>query len=141
MLWVKAIHIIAVVCWFAVLFYLPRLFVYHAMSDNQAIKDQFKIMERRLYYSIGVPSFVATVLFGIWATHYAWDYYSTSTWFWIKIALVVVLIIYHHVCGYYLKRFRDDKCTRSHVFFRYFNELPTLLLLACVFLVVLKQPA
>jgi len=140
MLWVKAIHIIAVVCWFAVLFYLPRLFVYHAMSDNTATKEQFKIMERRLYNGIGVPSFLATIIFGIWVTYYAWESYAASTWFWLKMALVFLLIIYHHMCGYYMRQFRDDNNSRSHVFFRWFNEVPTVILLVVVFLVVLKQP-
>lgn len=141
MLLVKAIHIIAVICWFAVLFYLPRLFVYHAMAENQDMRDQFKIMERRLYRGIGIPSFVATVVFGLWVTHYAWAYYAASTWFWIKMALVVVLVVYHHICGYFVKQFRDDKCTRSHVFFRWFNEVPTVILIVVVLLVVLKSPA
>ncbi|WP_188149914.1 protoporphyrinogen oxidase HemJ [Teredinibacter waterburyi] len=140
MLWVKALHIISVVCWFAVLFYLPRLFVYHAMADNDTLREQFKIMERRLYYGIGVPSLIATLGFGAWAVVYAWEYYFASTWFWIKIALVLVLVIYHHVCGYYVKQFKKDKVTRNHVFFRWFNELPTVLLIAIVLLVVLKQP-
>ncbi|ACR13457.1 putative membrane protein [Teredinibacter turnerae T7901] len=140
MLWVKALHIISVVCWFAVLFYLPRLFVYHAMTDNPAIKEQFKIMERRLYRGIGIPSMVATLVFGIWATSYNWSYYMHSGWFHIKMTLVVTLVIYHHMCGALLKQFARDECTKSHVFFRWFNEYPTLVLVACVLLVVLKQP-
>ncbi|WP_045858124.1 CopD family protein [Teredinibacter purpureus] len=140
MLWVKAIHIIAVVCWFAMLFYLPRLFVYHAMSDDQNTKNQFKIMERKLYWGIGLPSLWLTIIFGVWVTTYAWDYYTASTWFWIKMALVAILVVYHHVCGYFIRQLRDNLCTKSHVFFRWFNEVPTVILLACVFLVVVKQP-
>jgi len=140
MLWVKALHIIAVICWFAVLFYLPRLFVYHAMSDNQAVKDQFKIMERKLYRGIGIPSLWATLLFGGWLVHFQWPYYAASTWFWIKMALVILLVGYHHVCGFYLRQLRDEQCTKSHVFFRWFNEFPTIILLVSVILVVLKQP-
>jgi len=140
MLWVKSIHIIGVVCWFAVLFYLPRLFVYHAMTDNKAVSEQFKVMERRLYKGIGWPSIIATLVFGVWTAAYAWELYSISTWFWIKMVLVAILVVYHHVCGYFVKQFRDDKCTRSHVFFRWFNEIPTVILLITVFLVVVKQP-
>ena len=133
MLWVKAIHVIAVVCWFAMLFYLPRLFVYHTMSDNQAIKDQFKVMERKLYRGIGTPSLWLTIIFGLWSVHYAWEYYVSSTWFWIKMALVLTLVVYHHICGYYLRQLSNDQCTKSHVFFRWFNEFPTIILLASVF--------
>ena len=140
MLWVKALHIISVVCWFAVLFYLPRLFVYHAMADNDTLREQFKIMERRLYFGIGVPASIATLVFGVWTVFYAWEYYFSSTWFWIKMVLVLVLIGYHHACGYYVKQFSRDNVSRTHVFFRWFNELPTILLVVIVFLVVLKRP-
>lgn len=140
MLWVKAFHIIAVVCWFAALFYLPRLFVYHAMSEDETSKERFKIMERKLYRGIATPSMIATLVFGGWLVSYAWDYYKMSTWFWIKIALVFVLVGYHHVCLHYLKRFQRDENPKNHVFFRWFNEAPVLLLIAIVLLVVLKQP-
>ncbi len=141
MLWVKAFHIIAVVCWFAMLFYLPRLFVYHAMSEDQISKDRFKTMERKLYWGIGTPSMVLTIILGFWTAVYAWDYYASSTWFWIKVFLVFVLVGYHHMCGKYLKVFQRDGNIKSHVFFRWFNEFPVLILIAVVLLVVLKQPA
>ena len=140
MLWVKAFHIIAVICWFAALFYLPRLFVYHAMSEDQISRDRFKIMERKLYRAIGTPSMIATVILGFWTAAYAWEYYASSTWFWIKVGLVVILIGYHHMCGKYLKIFQNDENIKGHVFFRWFNELPVLILIAVVLLVVLKQP-
>lgn len=140
MLYVKALHIISVVCWFAVLFYLPRLFVYHAQTNSVDVKEQFKIMERRLYRGIGHPSMIATVIFGLWTASYAWDYNLSSGWFHIKMTLVVLLLGYHHICGRFLRQFRDDCCTKSQRFFRWFNEFPTIILVAAVFLAVLKRP-
>lgn len=137
----KALHIIAVICWFAVLFYLPRLFVYHSMTEDHAGRERFKIMERKLYRAIGTPSMLATIVFGAWTFSYNWAYYSTSAWFWLKILLVVGLIGYHHMCGAYLKKFAGDQTVPGHKFFRFFNEVPVLVLIAVVFLVVLKQPA
>lgn len=136
----KALHIIAVICWFAMLFYLPRLFVYHAMAEDQVSKDRFKVMERKLYRAIGTPSMLATVIFGGWTVSFNWAYYSASTWFWLKILLVVAMIGYHHMCGAYLKKFARDDVVPNHKFFRFFNEAPVLVLIAIVFLVVLKQP-
>lgn len=138
MLWVKAFHIISVITWFAALFYLPRLFVYHAMSEDQISRDRFKIMERKLYRGIATPSMIATIIFGAWLSHLNWAYYSESIWYWCKICLVALLIGYHHACFIYLKQLRDDRCQRGHVFFRWFNEFPVLLLLAIVILVVVK---
>lgn len=140
MLWIKSFHIIAVVCWFAVLFYLPRLFVYHAMTEDEAGKERFKVMERKLFRGIGSPSMVATLVFGGWTASYNWAYYSSSLWFWLKLLLVAVLVAYHHVCGAYIKKFARDEAPKNHVFFRWFNEFPVLLLVAIVLLVVLKQP-
>jgi putative membrane protein len=138
MLWVKAFHIIAVVCWFAVLFYLPRLFVYHAMSDDQISKDRFKIMERKLIRGIGNPSMIATLVLGVWLASYHWEYYQSSTWFWLKIACVITLIVYHMMCIHLWKQFCNNTNTRSHVFYRWFNEFPVLLLIAIICLVVIK---
>lgn len=140
MLWVKAFHIIAVVCWFAMLFYLPRLFVYHAMSEDTASKERFKIMERKLYRGIGTPSMIATIVLGFWAAGYSWDYYIGSTWFIIKLVLVLLLVGYHFWCGHYIKYFANDKPLPSHIYFRVFNELPVFALIAIVLMVVLKQP-
>jgi len=138
MLWIKAFHIISVVTWFSALFYLPRLFVYHVASEDQPSRDRFKIMERKLYRGIATPSMAATVFFGGWLSHLHWEYYSQSGWYWSKLALVAVLITYHHVCLIYLKQLRDDRCIRSHVFFRWFNEFPVILLVTIVILVVVK---
>lgn len=140
MLWIKAFHIISVVCWFAMLFYLPRLFVYHAMSTDKTSIDRFKVMERKLYKGIGTPSMIATYIFGIWMVVLGWDYYSTQAWFWIKIALVVALTGYHHMCGAYVRKFAHEARVPGHVFFRFFNEAPVLILIAVVILVTVKAP-
>lgn len=138
MLWIKAFHIISVITWFAALFYLPRLFVYHAMSEDHISRERFKVMERKLYRGIATPSMIATIIFGAWLSHLNWAYYAQSIWYWSKLALVVILVGYHHACLVYLKQLRDDRCQRSHVFFRWFNEFPVLLLLGIVILVVVK---
>jgi putative membrane protein len=138
MLWVKSFHIISVVCWFAVLFYLPRLFVYHAMSEDQISKDRFKLMERKLLRGIGTPSMIATYIFGIWTAAYAWDYYKISSWFWLKIILVGILTVYHYLCIYFWRQFCADNNHHKHTFYRWFNEIPVLMLVAIVFLVVIQ---
>ena len=137
-LWLKALHLIAMVCWFAALFYLPRLFVYHAMSDDKVSIDRFKVMERKLFYGIMSPSAGATILFGGWMTYLNWAYLKTAGWFHAKLFFIVLLIIYHETCKHILKSFAEDKNTRSHVFYRWFNEIPVLFLIAIVILVVVK---
>ena len=141
MLWVKAFHIVSVVSWFAMLFYLPRLFVYHAMAEDTIGKERFKVMERKLYRAIGTPAMIATLVTGAWTASYAWDYYFNSVWFWIKVSLVILLVGYHHVCGAIIKRFANDQDAKTHIYYRWFNEFPTIILVAVVLLVVLKQPA
>ncbi|WP_312922408.1 protoporphyrinogen oxidase HemJ [Stutzerimonas nitrititolerans] len=137
-LWLKALHIVAIVCWFAGLFYLPRLFVYHAMSEDQLSRERFQTMERKLYRGIMMPSMIATLLFGIGMIAMNPGLFATGGWLHAKLTLVVVLIGYHHLCGAQLKRFARDQNNRSHVFYRWFNEFPVLLLLAIVILVVVK---
>lgn len=137
-LWLKAFHIVAIVCWFAGLFYLPRLFVYHAMSEDAPSRERFQVMERKLYRGIMMPSMIATLLFGIAMIVVNPALFATGGWLHAKLVLVVLLIGYHHVCGAQLKRFARDENTRSHVFYRWFNEFPVLLLLAIVVLVVIK---
>ena len=138
MLWIKAFHIIAVVTWFAALFYLPRLFVYHSMSEDTISRERFKVMERKLLRGIANPSMIAVIILGAWMSYLNWSYYSSATWYWCKLVLVAILAIYHHACIVYFKQLRDDKCTKSHVFFRWFNELPVLLLVGIVILVVVR---
>ncbi len=135
MLWIKAFHVIAMITWFAGLFYLPRLFVYHAMSSDQTSIERFKIMERKLFYGIMTPSGVLTVILGLWL----WLGYGIGgTWMDIKFALVLILIAYHIYCGKLLLDFKYDRNTRSHIFYRWFNEFPVLLMIAIIILVVVK---
>ncbi len=135
MLWIKSLHIIFMVTWFAGLFYLPRLFVYHAMSDDRPSIDRFKVMERKLYYGIMTPGAVLTIVFGVWL----WLSYGFSGgWLHAKLALVAVLIAYHLYCGKLLADFKHDRNRHGHVFYRWFNEIPVVILIAVVILVVVK---
>jgi putative membrane protein len=135
MLWVKAFHIIFVVTWFAGLFYLPRLFVYHAMTEDRPGAERFKLMERKLYWGIMAPGAVLSIVSGLWL----WlGYGITGGWMHAKLALVVVLIAYHLWCGALIKDFRLDRNTRSQVWYRWFNEFPTVILIAAVILVTVK---
>ena len=136
-LWIKTFHIIFMVTWFAGLFYLPRLFVYHAMTDDVISINRFKIMERKLFFGIMTPGAVLTILFGIWLLSYFPGYLSTN-WMLLKLALVLLLIIHHISCGVIVKNFKDDKNTYPHVWYRWFNEAPVLTLIAIVILVVVK---
>lgn len=136
--WIEALHIISVVCWFAALFYLPRLFVYHAMAEDQISIERFKIMERKLSRGIATPAMLAALTFGIWLASLAPDYYLHQGWFLAKVTLVTLLVVYHHACLYLLRQFRNDRNTRSHVFYRWFNEIPVVFLIAIVILVVVR---
>ena len=136
-LWLKALHIIAMVCWFAGLFYLPRLFVYHAMSSDAVSHERFCVMERKLYRGIMQPSMIATLILGAWLLYLnpAW---LSMGWLHVKLTLVVILVGYQHLCGAQLRAFARGESARGHVFFRWFNEVPVLFLLAIVILVVVK---
>ncbi|RUR16411.1 protoporphyrinogen oxidase HemJ [Legionella sp. km535] len=138
MLFIKAFHIIALVAWFAGLFYLPRLFVYHSTTQDSISLDRFKIMERRLYYGITWPAAILTTVLGLWLIYFNMGYYLKAGWMHGKLFLVLLLWIYHLTCGHYLKLFARDKNTKSSRFYRIFNELPTLLLIFIVILVVVK---
>ena len=138
MLWIKAFHIVFVVCWFSGLFYLPRLFVYHAMSEDQISKDRFVIMERKLYWGITTPSMVLTLAFGGWLLWANWGYFMAWWWMHVKLALVALLVVYHVFCWWYMKQLREEQSLRTHVFFRVFNELPVFLLIGVVILIVVK---
>lgn len=137
MLWIKAFHIIAMTCWFAALFYLPRLFVYHAMSEDQVSRDRFVIMERKLMRGIATPSMIATLILGLWLLHYM-PAYMSAAWMHAKLALVVLTMGYHHMCARYMKRLAAGTSTHSHQFFRVFNEIPVIFLVGIVILVVVK---
>ena len=135
MLWIKSLHIVFIVTWFAGLFYLPRLFVYHAMTEDAAGKERFKVMERKLYRGIMAPGAALTVIFGVWL----WlGYGFTGAWLHAKLAIVALLIAYHLYCGKLLADFARDRNTKSHVWYRWFNEVPTVLLVAAVILTVVK---
>ena len=139
MLWVKAFHIIFMVTWFAGLFYLPRLFVYHAMCDDAISNDRFKTMERKLFYGIMTPGAIITTILGVWMlSDYAWSAYEQSLWLPVKLILVGVIIIYHIYCGKLLIDFRNDRNTHGHVFYRWLNEFPVLLLIAIIILIIVK---
>ena len=138
MLVVKSLHIIFMVTWFAGLFYLPRLFVYHAQAapDDRIGIERFKIMERKLYQGIMTPAAVLTVAFGLWL----WlGYGFTGNWLRVKLVLVLALIAFHVYLGALLRDFAQDRNRHGHVFYRWLNEIPALpLLIAIVFLVVMK---
>ncbi len=138
MLWVKALHLIAMVCWFAGIFYLPRLFVYHAACEDEPGRERFKIMERKLYRGITTPSMVATLVFGLWLISYNPTGYLSQGWIHAKLLLVGLLVVYHVYCGHLVKVFRDDDNTRSHVFYRWFNELPVFILVAVIILATVR---
>ena len=135
MLWTKTFHIIFVVTWFAGLFYLPRLFVYHADAKDEISLERFKIMERKLYFGISTPSAILAIGSGL----ILWLYYGfTGMWLMYKLLLVMILAAYHIWCFKYLIDFKKDRNRKSHVFYRWFNEVPVVLLVAIVALVVLK---
>ena len=135
MLWIKALHIIFMVTWFAGLFYLPRLFVYHALTTDTAGMERFKIMERKLFFGIMTPGAVLTLGLGLWL----WLGYGISGgWMHAKLALVAVLVAYHIYCGKLMLDFRHDRNRHGHVFYRWLNEFPVVILIATVILVVVK---
>lgn len=138
MLWVKAFHIVFMVTWFAGLFYLPRLFVYHAMATDDTGIERFKVMERRLYYGITTPGAVVTIALGIWLLLAGWEGYREAGWMHAKLALVALLVAYHLYCGKLLADFHRGRNRRSHRWYRWFNELPLLLLVGIVVLVEVR---
>jgi putative membrane protein len=139
MLWVKAFHVVFMVTWFAGLFYLPRLFVYHAMSDDDASIQRFKIMERKLFYGIMTPGGLITLILGLWMLFaYALQWYADVYWLYVKLLLVVVLTGYHIYCWKLLQDFKYDRNKHSHVWYRWFNEFPVLLLIVMIILVIVK---
>lgn len=135
--WIKALHIIFVITWFAGLFYLPRLFVHHTLSDDSAFNERFKIMERKLY-RFTTPSMALTIVLGCLLIASNWSAYASSGWFYAKLTLIVFLIVYHIWCGKIVKTFANDSNTKSHVWYRWFNEAPVIALFAIVILVVVK---
>ena len=135
MLWLKALHIVFVIAWFAGLFYLPRLFVYHAGARDGPSNERFKVMERKLYRGIMMPAMILTLASGLWL----WlGFGFAGAWLTAKVGLVVLLVAYHFWMRKLLGDFARDANRRSHVFYRWVNEMPTVLLVAIVILVVVK---
>ena len=134
MLWVKALHLIFVISWFAGLFYLPRLFVNHAMETNEAALARLTLMEHKLYKFM-LPLAILALVFGLWL----WlGYGSTGAWLQAKLVLVAGLVAYHFYCGKLMRDFKAGKNTRSHIWYRWFNEIPVLVLFFIVILAVVK---
>lgn len=138
MLWIKAFHLMAMVTWFAGIFYLPRLFVYHAMTEDDPGRERFRTMERKLYRGIMNPSMVATLVFGTWLIALNPGHYLQQGWLHVKLLLIAVLVAYHLWCGYFVRLLRDDRNPHGHVFYRWINEAPVLLLVAIILLAVLR---
>ena len=137
MLWLKALHLVFMVTWFVGLFYLPRLFVYHAMSDDEVSLQRFCVMERKLLWGIATPGGVLTLLFGFWLLSYRPDLLFAS-WMQLKLILVGVLVGYHVWCILLQRRFAQGDNRHGHVWYRWFNEVPTVILAAVIILAVLR---
>lgn len=135
MLWIKAFHIIFMITWMAGIFYLPRLFVYHADAHDDISNQRFKIMERKLYFGIATPGMLLTLGFGFWLML---SFGFKGGWLNAKLLLVLLLVAYHLLCYKYLRDFKFDRNQKSHVFFRWFNEFPVIVIVAIVILVVVK---
>ena len=141
MLWFKSLHLIFMVTWFAGLFYLPRLFVYHAMESNPNTCQRFEVMESKLFWAIMTPGGLLCLLFGLMMLLPDWEtVYITQTWMHIKLFLIAVLIVYHVQCWVLLRKFKLGQNTHSHVWYRWFNEIPNIPLIGIILLAVLKQP-
>jgi protoporphyrinogen IX oxidase len=137
MLWLKSLHIVFLVSWYAGLFYLPRLFVYHSMATDAIGIARFKVMERKLYYGIMAPGAVLTIVSGIWL----WlGYGITGAWLYAKLALVAILVAHHLWLGKLMRDFRDDRNRHGDVFYRWINEIPALPVLVAIVLLVVFKP-
>jgi len=136
MLFVKSLHLVFMVTWFAGLFYLPRLFVYHAQANDPVSLERFKVMERKLFWGIATPGGVLTLVFGLWLW-LAW-FPGAGGWLHAKLALVGTLVAYHVWCGKLMLDLRQGRNTRSHVWYRWFNEFPVLVLIGVILLAVFK---
>ncbi len=135
---IKALHVSFMVAWFAGIFYLPRLFVYHADTKDPAVDTQFKVMERRLLYFV-TPFAVLTLVFGLWLIYlYGAAWFAVSHWLHYKLLLVILLYLYHGYCFKLLNDFKLGKNSKSSKFYRFFNEFPVLLLFGIIFLAILK---
>ena len=139
LLWLKALHIIFMVTWFAGLFYLPRLFVYHKICQEQSGRDLFKVMEYKLYYYITTPGAILTIILGFWLIDmYDWNILLHWEWLQIKLVFVVILIGFHWYCGKLLKAFANDEDQHTEKFYRMINEIPVIPLIVIVIMAVVK---
>lgn len=137
-LWLKALHLFFMLAWMAGLFYLPRIFVYHASTDNQSVKDAYKVMERRLWWFV-TPFALLTLCFGVaLIAIYGSVWFKASAWLHTKLCLVLALYVYHFYLFFVMKRFANDKNARSSRYYRFLNEMPVLVVLAIVCLAVVK---
>ena len=135
----KSLHLISVISWMAGLLYLPRIFVYHAENNSEVkISDVFKVMEKKLYFYIMTPAMILSWVFGLLLIHSIGFQQLGQTWMILKIIFVVVLTIYHFYLGKVLSQFKLDQNNRSNKFYRYINEIPTILLIFIVFVVIFK---
>ena len=135
--WVKVFHILMFTSWFAGLFYLPRLFVNHAMTESEAVQQQLAVMERKLYRFV-TPMMWLTVLSGAVMAYDMWAYFGDALWFWLKVGVVALLVAYHFYCGHLVQVFAQSQNARSHVFYRFFNEVPVFGLVAVVIFVIIR---
>ncbi len=138
MLWVKAFHVVFMVTWFAGLFYLPRLFVYHAMSEDATSQARFVVMERKLFWGIMSPGAIITISLGLWLLLENWATYLSAGWMHIKLVAVALLLMYHVWCGKLVHDFKYDRNIHSHVWYRWFNEIPVIFLVVIVSLAIVK---
>ena len=134
----KSLHLISVISWMAGLLYLPRIFVYHSENNNEIISNVFKTMERKLFYYIMTPAMVLSWLFGLLLIHEIGFDQLTYLWLQLKLALVILLTVYHFYLGLLLNQFNLNKNKKTSKFYRYINEIPTLLLILIVFMVIFK---
>ena len=134
----KSLHLIAVISWMAGLLYLPRIFVYHSENDNEIITNVFKTMERKLYYYIMTPAMLLSWLFGLALIHEVGFEQLASFWLQLKLIFVILLTVYHFYLGVLLNKFKFNQNNRTSKFYRYINEIPTLLLILIVFIVIFK---
>lgn len=138
MIWVKAFHVIFMVTWFAGLFYLPRLYAYHADVEDEISNERFKIMEKKLFAIMTIGALI-TIVLGLWMLFdYAFSAYYTSFWLYIKLVLVVGLIYYHYYCYKVLVDFKFNANVRDRVYYKMINEVPVLFLIGIIILVIVK---
>ena len=134
----KSLHLIAVISWMAGLLYLPRIFVYHSENNNEIITSVFKTMERKLFYYIMTPAMILSWIFGLVLIHEIGFNELSSLWLQLKLILVLILTVYHFYLGFLLNKFKLDMNVKSSKFYRFINEIPTLLLILIIFIIVFK---